>query len=125
MCRSILKCVSGNSRFPCLSRLLLEMSAMRGVTETGSILDRIVEDTRALREREKREKPEAVLRESFVEVDEQWALDLAIDSPRGQAPANSPIQIVAEIKKASPSKGILAEKLDYLQVARDYTLAGA
>ena len=36
----------------------------------------------------------------------------AIASPRGHAPANAAVQIIAEIKKASPSKGVLAETLD-------------
>jgi indole-3-glycerol phosphate synthase len=101
------------------------MSTLRGVTETGSVLDRIVEDTRALRERQKQEEPESVLRERSVAVDDQWALGRAIDSPRGNAPVDAAIQIIAEIKKASPSKGTLTANLDYQQVARDYTLGGA
>lgn len=101
------------------------MSSLRGVTETGSILDRIVADTRDLVERQKREEPEPALRERFDEYDGQWPLSAAITSPRGRAPAGAALQIIAEIKKASPSRGVLAEKLDYLSVAREYTLGGA
>jgi indole-3-glycerol phosphate synthase len=100
------------------------MTSRHGVTETGSILDRIVADTRDLRERQKREEPEAVLRDRLP-ADEPWPLSRAIVSPRGKAPADGKIQIVAEIKKASPSRGVLAADLDHLAVARAYTLAGA
>lgn len=35
------------------------------------------------------------------------------------------ISFICEVKKASPSKGIIAEDFDYLQIARDYEKAGA
>jgi len=38
---------------------------------------------------------------------------------------NGAISIIAEIKKASPSKGIIKEDFNYLQIAEDYTNAGA
>jgi indole-3-glycerol phosphate synthase len=101
------------------------MSTTHGITETGSILDRIVADTRALREREKRQEPDTVLRERFALADDQWQLDDALVKPRGKAPAGAAVQIIAEIKRASPSKGVLAPELDHLQVARDYTQGGA
>ncbi len=33
--------------------------------------------------------------------------------------------IIAEIKKASPSRGVFAQQLDHRRIAREYTLAGA
>ncbi len=101
------------------------MSTIRGVTETGSILDRIVADSRGRLEQQKRDEPESILRERIAEYDAQWPLSRAIASPRGRAPSTAAVQIIAEIKKASPSKGVLAETLDYLRIARDYTLGGA
>lgn len=101
------------------------MTIRPGVTQTGSILDRIVADRLAQLESRKRDEPEALLRNQISQYDSQWRLSSAITTPRGHAPAAASMQIVAEIKKASPSKGMLAPDLDYQQVARDYTLGGA
>lgn len=100
------------------------MSSLRGVTETGSILDRIVADMRELLAAAKRTTPEASLRRRFAEYDAGWPLSRAIVSPRGHAPAGL-IQIIAEVKKASPSRGVLAEQIDPVAIARAYALGGA
>jgi indole-3-glycerol phosphate synthase len=96
----------------------------RGVTQTGSILDRIVADGRDDLAGRKRNVPEAALRQRFALRDATWDLSQAVATPRGAAPAGK-IQIVAEIKKASPSKGVLAETLDPVGIARAYAAAGA
>jgi indole-3-glycerol phosphate synthase len=98
--------------------------ADRGVTQTGSILDRIVADGREDLARRKRETPEASLRQRFAARDATWDLGSAVATPRGAAP-RSGIQIIAEIKKASPSRGVLAETLDPIAIARAYTAGGA
>src|SRR5690242_9602348 len=101
------------------------MTTIRGVTTTGSILDNIVADTRERLAVRKQEQPESTLRSWFDQYDAQWTLTQAIDTPRGNAPAGAKVQIISEIKKASPSKGMLAPDLDYLHVAREYAKAGA
>ena len=42
-----------------------------------------------------------------------------------QALAGKDISFICEVKKASPSKGIIAEDFPYLQIAREYEAAGA
>jgi indole-3-glycerol phosphate synthase len=101
------------------------MTSTRGVTRTGSILDKIVEDRRPVVARQVLDEPEPLLRERFAERDASWSLTRSITSPRGNAPALAAVQIVAEIKKASPSKGVLAETLDVEAVARAYAQGGA
>jgi indole-3-glycerol phosphate synthase len=96
----------------------------RGVTQTGSILDRIVADGREDLARRKREVPEAALRERFAFRDATWDLSKAVETPRGAATAGK-VQIIAEIKKASPSKGILAETFDPVVIGRAYAAGGA
>ena len=41
-----------------------------------------------------------------------------------QALAKEGLSIIGEVKKASPSKGIIAENFPYLQIAKDYEAAG-
>ena len=38
--------------------------------------------------------------------------------------AKEGLSIIGEVKKASPSKGIIAENFPYLQIAKDYEAAG-
>lgn len=101
------------------------MTSISGVTETGSILDRIVADLRDVRAREKRDEPEAALRERFAEFEARWRLSDAIARPRGAAKDSGAMQLIAELKKASPSKGVLAADLDHVAVAKAYAEGGA
>jgi indole-3-glycerol phosphate synthase len=101
------------------------LTNIRGVTETGSILDRIVADKRDQVERWKREQPVTSLQSRLYEYDLQWPLSQAISAPRGKAPATAAVQIIAEVKKASPSKGVLAEDLDPVATATAYATGGA
>lgn len=86
------------------------------------ILDDLAAATGARVERKKKEMP-------FDGVKER-ALQLAKDEgtftfPFEQAVAKEDISFICEVKKASPSKGIIAEDFPYLEIARDYEKAGA
>ena len=52
-------------------------------------------------------------------------MDITMDFPFKKALSEDGISIIAEIKKASPSKGVIYEDFDYLSIARDYENAGA
>lgn len=55
---------------------------------------------------------------------------LALSMPKGnfefeKALQSDDLSFICEVKKASPSKGIIAETFPYLQIAKDYEAAGA
>ena len=52
-------------------------------------------------------------------------MDISDDFPFKKALTGEDISIIAEVKKASPSKGVIAEDFDYIGIAKDYESAGA
>jgi indole-3-glycerol phosphate synthase len=94
--------------------------------ETGTILDRIVADKREELQRRKVQEPVDALKRRIAALDEQWSLMRAIlEGPRGPHGGGKRIQLIAEIKKASPSKGRLVSVLEHRAMARTYTIGGA
>jgi indole-3-glycerol phosphate synthase len=99
---------------------------MADTTSTGTILDRIVADKREELEKRKQQEPIEALKHRIDILDEQWSLTRAIlEGPRGPHAGGKRIQLIAEIKKASPSKGRLVSVLEHRAVARTYTIGGA
>src|SRR3989304_10022587 len=99
---------------------------MTETTKTGTILDRIVADKRDELDERKRKEPVEALQRRIVELDEQWSLTQAIlEGPRGPHAGGKRVQLIAEIKKASPSRGRLVAALQHRAVARTYTIGGA
>ena len=83
------------------------------------MLDEIVEKTKKRVEISKSimsldELKEAV---SLIKVSDEF--------PFKKALGGEDISIIAEVKKASPSKGLIAEDFDYLAIAKEYEDAGA
>ena len=83
------------------------------------ILDKIIEATKIRVAQEKQvESPEAV---------KAAALALPSDTgfPFEAALRQQDFNFICEVKKASPSKGIIAEPFPYLDIAKEYEVAGA
>ncbi|MBP5281901.1 MAG: indole-3-glycerol phosphate synthase TrpC [Lachnospiraceae bacterium] len=91
-----------------------------------TILDEIAERTRERIASQKRGVPEAELKALVKEL-------LAKEKEEGRnggkafedALAKEGMSFICEVKKASPSKGVIAQDFPYLEIAREYEKAGA
>ena len=83
------------------------------------MLDEIVEKTK---ERVETAKGIITLDDLKNEVN---LMNINNDFPFKKALTGDDIAIIAEVKKASPSKGLICEDFDYLNIAREYEDAGA
>ena len=83
------------------------------------MLDEIVEKTK-----ERVETAKGII--SLDDLKNEVSLmEITDDFPFKRALSGDDIAIIAEVKKASPSKGLIAEDFDYLKIAKDYEEAGA
>lgn len=83
------------------------------------ILDKLADSARNRVERLKIEKPlEQVKAEAL-------ACDTATGFPFEKALAAAGISFICEVKKASPSKGVIAQDFPYLDIAKEYERSGA
>jgi len=83
------------------------------------ILNKIAEKTRERVENQKKARPFAeikTLAESLPK-NNAFAFEKAISAPE--------LSFICEVKKASPSKGVIAEDFPYIDIAREYEEAGA
>ncbi|GBD20349.1 Indole-3-glycerol phosphate synthase [bacterium HR28] len=87
------------------------------MTRTGTILDRILERTRVDLAERRRVISETVLREQALARPKPVAFAAALRGER--------IRVIAEVKRASPSRGVFAAGADAVTVAEDYLAGGA
>ena len=78
------------------------------------MLDKIVEKTKIRLEN---------YDDSFKDKIDESAI--SFDFPFEKALREKPIAIISEVKRASPSKGLIAEDFDYVSIAREYEDSGA
>ena len=87
--------------------------------EIVMILDNIVAAT-------KKRVKEAKEKLSFSELQQRVeSMPIGKDFPFEQALQELDFNFICEVKKASPSKGVIAEDFPYLDIAKDYEMAGA
>ncbi|MCI8639073.1 MAG: indole-3-glycerol phosphate synthase TrpC [Coprococcus sp.] len=83
------------------------------------ILDRLAADTKLRVEKAKREVPfSEMCRAAFLR-------NADIGFPFEKALQGEGMHYICEVKKASPSKGVIAEEFPYLEIAKEYEAAGA
>ena len=92
-----------------------------------NILETIAERTRERTELEKKKMPLETVRRTAEEMAEAEKTAGNGDFPYRfqRALAGDDISFICEVKKASPSKGIIAEEFPYLEIAKEYEQAGA
>lgn len=88
-----------------------------------NILDKICEATKERIEKEKQKISLVEVRKNAesiknIEKEKDFNFEKAIGK-------KEKINFICEIKKASPSKGIIAEDFNYIEIAKDYQKAGA
>lgn len=91
---------------------------------TGTILDRIVASRRLRLAEDRALRDEAALRTMIEGARPPISFAARLREGRAASPA-SRLRLVAEIKRASPSKGVFDAELDAVAQARDYAEAGA
>ena len=83
------------------------------------ILEKIGAATRVRVEKQKEILPLSMLREQAEKTEAKQGKSFY------QALTGEEMAFICEVKKASPSKGIIAKEFPYLEIAREYEEAGA
>ncbi|MDA1190697.1 MAG: indole-3-glycerol phosphate synthase TrpC [Candidatus Poribacteria bacterium] len=89
---------------------------------TGTILDRIVETKRAELARDKSETPLAELKARARDLPPPRDFAAAL---RRDGRGDGAIRLIAEVKKASPSKGVIREDFHPVSIAKEYAASSA
>lgn len=89
------------------------------------ILDELASLTRARIEKQKKEvSMDDIRREAELIAAREMEVQ-EFDYPFEEALSSPGLSIISEVKKASPSKGVIAEDFPYLEIAKEYEASGA
>lgn len=83
------------------------------------ILDTIAKATKERIEAQMESKPLAEIKAAALDMEKNTGF------PFEQALSKDKVSFICEVKKASPSKGLIAERFPYVQIAKEYEAAGA
>ena len=89
------------------------------------ILDEIAAKTRERIEKRKQEITPETIKAQAEKIAEKEKQQGGFSFPFEQALKKNGISFICEVKKASPSKGVIAEDFSYLAIAKEYEAAGA
>ncbi len=100
-------------------------AASSGPRETGTVLDRIVADRRLRLAEDQEATPRDALER--LAAAQPPTIDFAARLTEGRAasPVGARLRLIGEIKRASPSRGVIDGDLDAATQAREYAAAGA
>ena len=89
------------------------------------ILDDLANSTRSRIEKQKSEYSlEDIRRDAELMAEREMEVQ-EFDYPFEQALSKAGLSIISEVKKASPSKGVIAEEFPFLEIAKEYESSGA
>ncbi len=100
-------------------------SSAGGPRETGTVLDRIVADRRVRLAEDRRATPLDRLDELAASRPAPVDFAARLRDGRTDAPPGARLRLIGEIKRASPSRGLIDGDLDAAAQAREYAAAGA
>lgn len=89
------------------------------------ILDELAKSTKIRIEKQKESySPEDIRRDAELMAEREMEVQ-EFDYPFEEALGRKGLSIISEVKKASPSKGVIAEEFPFLEIAKEYESAGA
>lgn len=101
------------------------MTESRATRETGTFLDKIIAARHVRLSEDRLIRPRAFLERLLDQASPVCDFETLLRDGRLETPTSANVRLIAEIKRASPSKGLFNSDLDAVEQARLYARAGA